>query len=94
MHETKIRQILALLENFGCTPTDFIVSLLASPADSPYETAKQNLVDNTAHIFDTFSCVPSMSLAIRAWVHEAAKTGYMVQVRALTNLHLGFHFNA
>jgi hypothetical protein len=61
MHETKLRQILVLLENFSCTPMDFMVSLLASPADGPYETAKQNLVDNTAHIFEAFLASPAQA---------------------------------
>ncbi|KAF8585314.1 hypothetical protein K439DRAFT_1616043 [Ramaria rubella] len=74
----------------NCTPMEFVLSLLTSAAEV---TAKMNLIDNTACVLDAFSCVPAAAQAVRTWTHEAAKTLYMEQIRALTTPQSSFHFN-
>ncbi|KAF8575585.1 hypothetical protein K439DRAFT_1623482 [Ramaria rubella] len=75
----------------NCTPMEFVLSLLTSAAEV---TARMNLIDNTAHVLDAFSCVPAAAQAVRTWTHEAAKTLYMEQIHALTVPQSRFHFNA
>lgn len=93
MQDATLQRVLTFLENINCTPTDSILALLTTPAGG-HDSQKQNLVNNTAGIFDVFSCVPDAGPAVKTWVHEAAKTVYMEQVRKLTAPRLGFHFNA
>jgi hypothetical protein len=77
----------------NCTPSDFVLALLASNIDN-HKPAKDSLLDEVSHIFDTFSIVLATVSAIQTWAHEALKNMYMEQIRKLTNPTLSFHFNA
>jgi hypothetical protein len=93
MHVSKLSQILNLFSHKGITPSDFILSLLASSLDIQKPT-KDSIIKDVACIFDTFSIALAAVSAVRTWAHEASKTIYMKQVQQLTHPSLGFHFNA
>jgi hypothetical protein len=93
MHEHTLSQVLSLLKDLACTPTEFILGLLASSMQS-HQSEKLDLINHTTIILNSFSCVLSATSAVHAWVHEVAKTLYMQQVSRLTKPECGFQFNA
>jgi hypothetical protein len=93
MHPVKLSRVLDSMHVENCTPSDFVLALLASNIDN-HKPGKDSLLDEVSHIFNTFSIVPAAVPAIWTWAHEASKNMYIEQIQKLTNPMLGFHFNA
>jgi hypothetical protein len=89
----QLENLLALLNSYASTPTEFMISLLQS-AEYMDHDAVHEVQDNVERILESLSENPGCSERTIHWAHGVTRKAYATQIQALVQKSMGLQFSA